>query len=200
MSKVVKKKGLGLTYTPPLTNRVTLRVASVTTWAPLASRCTVCCCSRQQFMAKRKKDVDFSSEDSGSDFEPTSANLKRPVVSRRRKRRPAAAEAARKSSTDKRAAASPALETYSTPHSPSRHLISSPDLMRLALLEWYSGVHEVRGMPWRKPFDSSLDADARAQRAYEVRCFSGHPNCTLIVRGSRSGSRRSCFSRHKSPL
>jgi len=23
-------------------------------------------------------------------------------------------------------------------------------------------------MPWRKPFDPSLDADARAQRAYEV--------------------------------
>jgi A/G-specific adenine glycosylase len=43
--------------------------------------------------------------------------------------------------------------------------------MRASLLEWYAGVHEVRGMPWRKPFDPSLDADARAQRAYEVRCF-----------------------------
>jgi hypothetical protein len=42
--------------------------------------------------------------------------------------------------------------------------------MRSSLLEWYSGVHEVRGMPWRKPFDPSLDADARAQRAYEVSC------------------------------
>ncbi|KAI0284597.1 DNA glycosylase [Russula aff. rugulosa BPL654] len=33
--------------------------------------------------------------------------------------------------------------------------------MRPSLLEWYSGVHDVRGMPWRKPFDPSL-------RAYEV--------------------------------
>jgi len=41
--------------------------------------------------------------------------------------------------------------------------------MRISLLEWYSGVHEARGMPWRKPFDPSLGADARAQRAYEVR-------------------------------
>jgi hypothetical protein len=41
--------------------------------------------------------------------------------------------------------------------------------MRVSLLEWYSGVHEARGMPWRKPFDPSLGVDARAQRAYEVR-------------------------------
>jgi A/G-specific adenine glycosylase len=60
-------------------------------------------------------------------------------------------------------------ETYATPHSPSQHLISSPDLMRPSLLDWYSGVQDVRGMPWRKPFDPTLDSDARAQRAYEVR-------------------------------
>jgi len=119
-------------------------------------------------MAKRKKDPDYSSyEDSASDFEPP-APTKRPAVSSRRKRRStAAAAAATRPSTDE--ASTSALDTYATPHSPSRHLISSPDPMRASLLEWYAGVHEARRMPWRKPFDPSLDADARAQRAYEVR-------------------------------
>lgn len=120
-------------------------------------------------MTKRKKDDDYyasEDSDSASEFEPTSA--KRPAIVSRPKRRSMAAT--RKSSTSERAKAS-ALETYSTPHSPSRHLISSPDLMRPSLLKWYSGAHKVRGMPWRKPFDPSLDADARAQRAYEVRFF-----------------------------
>ncbi|KAH9983154.1 DNA glycosylase [Russula compacta] len=114
-------------------------------------------------MTKRKKDDDYyasEDSDSASEFEPTSAKR----VSRRKRRSTAAT---RKSSTSERAEAS-ALETYSTPHSPSRHLISSPGPMRPSLLKWYYGVHEVRGMPWRKPFDPSLDADARAQRAYEV--------------------------------
>lgn len=115
-------------------------------------------------MTKRKKDIDYSSEDSASDFEPTS--VKRSVVPRRKRRSTAAVQ---KDSTDERAETS-ALDTYATPrHSRSRHLIASPDLMRPSLLEWYSGAHEARGMPWRKPFDPSLDADARAQRAYEVR-------------------------------
>ena len=113
-------------------------------------------------MTKRKKGVDYLGEDSASDFELTSA--KKSVVSRR-KRRP---KMAQKGPTDERAEAS-VLDTYATPHPQSRHLIASPDLMRPSLLKWYSGVHEVRGMPWRKPFDPSLDADARAQRAYEVR-------------------------------
>ena len=114
-------------------------------------------------MAKRKN-INYSSEDDASDFEPTSA--KRSVVSQR-KRRPTTAQKG-STSTDERAEAS-ALDTYATSHPRSRHLIASADLMRPSLLEWYSGAHEVRGMPWRKPFDSSLDADARAQRAYEVR-------------------------------
>jgi len=124
-------------------------------------------------MAKRKKDPDYSSyEDSASDFEPP-APTKRPAVSSRRKRRStAAAAAATRPSTDE--ASTSALDTYATPHSPSRHLISSPDPMRASLLGWYAGVHEVRGMPWRKPFDPSLDADARAQRAYEVRSCMSH--------------------------
>lgn len=121
-------------------------------------------------MTKRKKNVDLSSEeeDSASDFELIS--VKRSVASRRKRR---STTARRKVSTDERTETSASDTYYVTPHPRSQHLISSPDLMRSSLLEWYSGVHEVRGMPWRKPFDPSLDADARAQRAYEVsRCQS----------------------------
>jgi A/G-specific adenine glycosylase len=116
-------------------------------------------------MTKRKKSVDYSSsqeEDSASDFELIS--IKRSVASRRKRR----STTARKVSTDERTETSASDTYYVTPHPRSQHLISSPDLMRSSLLEWYSGVHEVRGMPWRKAFDPSLDADARAQRAYEV--------------------------------
>ena len=60
------------------------------------------------------------------------------------------------------------LETMVRPHSINMHVITCPGPVREALLEWYSGVHETRGMPWRKPFDASLDSDGRAQRAYEV--------------------------------
>lgn len=114
-------------------------------------------------MAKRKKDVDYSGEeDSASDFELIS--VKRSAASRRKRR----STMARKVSTHERTEASASDIYYVTPHPRSQHLISSPDPMRPTLLEWYSGVHEVRGMPWRRPFDPSLDADARAQRAYEV--------------------------------
>lgn len=122
-------------------------------------------------MTKRKKDIDYSS---ASDFEPTPA--KRSVVSRRKRRSTTARKGPASTATDGRAEAS-ALDSYDTPHPHSRHLIASPDLMRPSLLDWYSGAHEVRGMPWRKPFDPSLDADARAQRAYEVR----HPAADLAL-------------------
>jgi hypothetical protein len=133
-----------------------LAIRLSTGWALGRFRCT---------MTKRKKNVDHSSEeeDSASDFELVS--VKRSVASRRKRR---STTARRKVSADERTETSASDTYYVTPHPRSQHLISSPDLMRSSLLEWYSGVHEVRGMPWRKPFDSSLDADARAQRAYEV--------------------------------
>lgn len=59
------------------------------------------------------------------------------------------------------------------PHSSSTHTISSNKLLREALLEWYAGVHEARGMPWRKPY-SLLSHDGRAQRAYEVSVLPFH--------------------------
>jgi len=123
-------------------------------------------------MTKRKKNVDHSceeEEDSASDFELIS--VKKSVASRRKRR---STTTRRKVSTDERTEISAPDTYYVTPHPRSQHLISSPDLMRSSLLEWYSGVHEVRGMPWRKPFDPSLDADARAQRAYEVSLRQHH--------------------------
>ena len=54
-------------------------------------------------------------------------------------------------------------------HPASVHIIGDPKPLRTALLDWYAGVHEKRGMPWRKPFNASLNAKGRSQRAYEVR-------------------------------
>ncbi|KAI8986706.1 DNA glycosylase [Trametes punicea] len=53
-------------------------------------------------------------------------------------------------------------------HAVSLHSITSPELPRRALLEWYDGVHAARGMPWRKPYQHSWSAEEKAQRAYEV--------------------------------
>jgi A/G-specific adenine glycosylase len=57
------------------------------------------------------------------------------------------------------------------PHSRSSHIIESPGPIRLALLEWYKTVHDIRGMPWRKSYDPTQGPDERAQRAYEVVTF-----------------------------
>ena len=59
----------------------------------------------------------------------------------------------------------------SPPHSKSSHIIGSSGPIRLALLEWYKTVHDIRGMPWRKPYDPNQGPDERAQRAYEVENF-----------------------------
>ncbi len=63
-------------------------------------------------------------------------------------------------------------ETLQTrPHPISLHVISNAAPLREVLLHWYGGVHESRGMPWRKPYVHSWDVEQKAQRAYEV-CLS----------------------------
>ena len=63
-------------------------------------------------------------------------------------------------------------------HSKSSHIIESSGPIRLALLEWYKTVHDIRGMPWRKSYDPSQGPDERAQRAYEVEIFHWiHERC-----------------------
>ncbi|KAL5511095.1 hypothetical protein ACEPAH_4310 [Sanghuangporus vaninii] len=56
----------------------------------------------------------------------------------------------------------------SAAHPVSLHAVEHPIDIRRSLLDWYSGVHENRGMPWRKSYDPSLDAQGHSQRAYEV--------------------------------
>ena len=65
----------------------------------------------------------------------------------------------------------PEINIDSLPHSKSSHIIGSSIPMRLALLEWYKTVHDIRGMPWRKPYEPTQSPDERAQRAYEVGMF-----------------------------
>ncbi|KAF9243111.1 DNA glycosylase [Melanogaster broomeanus] len=55
-----------------------------------------------------------------------------------------------------------------TTHPASWHAVRDIDVVRESLLAWYDKIHEVRGMPWRKTYDPSLDKDGKAQRAYEV--------------------------------
>lgn len=67
-------------------------------------------------------------------------------------------------------------DTFDLPaHSVTRHAIGARSApMQGALLAWFEGVHDARGMPWRKPFDALADADARSQRAYEVPLYPLH--------------------------
>ncbi|GLB39158.1 putative DNA glycosylase [Lyophyllum shimeji] len=48
------------------------------------------------------------------------------------------------------------------------HVVQSPEPVRIALLQWYAGVHSSRNMPWRKPYDPLQGPEERSQRAYEV--------------------------------
>ncbi|KAF8448666.1 DNA glycosylase [Boletus edulis BED1] len=62
----------------------------------------------------------------------------------------------------------PSMSNPKATHPTSWHVVTGVEPIREALLHWYGQIREVRGMPWRKPFDGSLDAEGRAQRAYEV--------------------------------
>ena len=62
----------------------------------------------------------------------------------------------------------PSTRSHAT-HPTSWHIVVRVHPVRESLLHWYKQIHKVRGMPWRKTFDESLDKGARAQRAYEVR-------------------------------
>jgi hypothetical protein len=63
----------------------------------------------------------------------------------------------------------PPITSNQTTHPTSWHFVAGADPIWESLLHWYARIHKVRGMPWQKPFDGSLDKDGRAQRAYEVR-------------------------------
>jgi A/G-specific adenine glycosylase len=103
---------------------------------------------------KRRRYVESSDDDT---YEPS-----RKPTARKKKREPQASSEISSVS---------GLRSSSSSHSKSLHVIASVNPLRACLLDWYSQVHERRGMPWRKSYDPSLDADGRAQRAYEVNFF-----------------------------
>ncbi|KAI0360470.1 DNA glycosylase [Trametes cingulata] len=120
----------------------------------------------------RKRKAELS--DSGSEYEDASYDEKKPR--KRAVRRNAKASSSSGKKRERRAAPkdvdgsdSGQEETVEAPpHGVSLHVLSHPELQREALLRWYDGVHAARGMPWRKPYQHSWDAEQKAQRAYEV--------------------------------
>ena len=144
--------------------------------------------------------------DSESDFDdPSFAQKSKGLRSRKR----TATVAQNKAKVSRNGAStSPAPQrtcTDFTLHSKSAHSISSPAMVRNALLAWYKTVRDTRGMPWRRPYDPNLGPEERAQRAYEVLelpcglcIWNGKIDSYLLVL-CRSGSRRSCCNKHKLP-
>ncbi|EIW80749.1 DNA glycosylase [Coniophora puteana RWD-64-598 SS2] len=108
---------------------------------------------------------DYEAIDDDSD---ASYSAHAPKTSNRPGKRAKAKPAGKRTKT-KSAVVEDAEESISSePHAASLHVISSPEPLRAALLDWYNVVHDVRGMPWRKRYDPSLGAEERSQRAYEV--------------------------------
>lgn len=56
----------------------------------------------------------------------------------------------------------------SRPHGSAYHSVDSIAERQQDLLDWFDNVREKRGMPWRKPYDSSLTMEEKGQRAYEI--------------------------------
>ena len=111
---------------------------------------------------KRRISADseyISSGDSDGGYEPkpptkkVKANRKKPT---------------KRKVLDEKASDHDEIEKVTATHPASLHKIVNAKAMREALLQWYSGVHENRGMPWRKAYDPHFTREERSQRAYEV--------------------------------
>ncbi|KAI0340388.1 DNA glycosylase [Trametopsis cervina] len=129
-------------------------------------------------MAKRARRVIVDSDsdvagESDASFTPKANKKKRTVHAKtvqQKKRRVSKRANSETSDTqdDEETVALRQPSDCEAPHPYSRHVIANPAPLQDALLTWYAGVHESRGMPWRKPYDPTFDRDQRAQRAYEV--------------------------------
>jgi len=88
------------------------------------------------------------------------------------------------------------------PHNRIAHTLdgTSAQSIRGQLTAWFNDVHDARGMPWRRRWDPSLDRDAKAQRAYEVRALDRGVFFSLTPQFDRFGLARSCASRLGSRL
>ncbi len=118
----------------------------------------------------RKRKAELS--DSGSEYEDASSEQKKPRRAVKAKKIQTKSKGKRCENVDASNGAESDLESGEMlpvrPHAAAMHLLASPGPSRAALLQWYDGVHAVRGMPWRKPYQHSWDAEEKAQRAYEV--------------------------------
>lgn len=113
-------------------------------------------------MAKRRViEIESEVESSSSEYSPPSTAGQPTSRKRRKRKEPESATRVEHPETD-------TTREYCPSHAASVHQIQSAASTCRALLQWYTGVSESRGMPWRKPYDPSLSIDARAQRAYEV--------------------------------
>ncbi|KAF8157011.1 DNA glycosylase [Crassisporium funariophilum] len=125
-------------------------------------------------MPKRRLTQSSDFEFDGSSFAGSSgdedASYAPKLPGRKSSKAPTARKKAKVQRTDASSSSVTLDELDVNRHSHSRflHIIESPVPIRLALLEWYKTVYHTRGMPWRKPYDPTLGAEERAQRAYEV--------------------------------
>ncbi|KAL7284048.1 LOW QUALITY PROTEIN: hypothetical protein ACG7TL_001325 [Trametes sanguinea] len=124
-------------------------------------------------MSRKRKGV---SSDDDSDYDDAEYEQQKPRKATKRKNPPSRAKG-KKRDKGSLADASDYLDeqdgeaavmAHTQPHAAALHVLSNTELPRQALLKWYDGVHEVRGMPWRKPYQKSWNAEEKAQRAYEV--------------------------------
>lgn len=135
---------------------------------PLSQRRVSAVCKTQKVDSDNDTAQDASDVDSDASFEPT-REIRKPTTrskSLKRKRNPT------KVNDENTIKISNNTVNYNLPppHSIKIHQISSSTAQSIqkALLSWYATVHTNRGMPWRKPFDSTLTKAQRSQRAYEV--------------------------------
>ncbi|KAL1943815.1 hypothetical protein VTO73DRAFT_3633 [Trametes versicolor] len=114
----------------------------------------------------RKRKAELS--DSSSEYEDASSDQKKPRRAVKARKTQTKTQGKRRGKADASNDAESGEMLPVRPHAAAMHLLASPGPSREALLQWYDGVHAVRGMPWRKPYQDSWDAEEKAQRAYEV--------------------------------
>lgn len=149
---------------------------------------------------RRASDDDYASDvgaiSSDSHYSPDAESSNANKSKKKTRRAPAKKRAKASVASDDEV--EPATLT-ANPHPASLHRITDAKPIRAALLKWYAGVHEIRGMPWRKVYDPSLGPEERGQRAYEVSLLSqAVAYCNEINTIRRCGYPKSCCSRLRS--
>jgi len=131
-------------------------------------------------MPKRKtknSEVESGVDDDFSPQEATSDDSEYEDAPKTTKRRRTAANSSRTSAKKSGGKArqdlllvedGPDSECIEVQHMSSFHAVESSHEILVALLHWFRGVSNNRGMPWRKTYDPLLTAPQRSQRAYEV--------------------------------